>query len=157
MFENQSSSAPANSKQALMTNRIIWGALCLGVVVIAAVFAFVVEPPTPSGNNRDLFIYLPFGALICIPIAFIVRAVIFKSNTNEDGLVELGAYGNAIIICCALCEGPAIVALVFAFFIGPVFPTCIAAGIAFLALLAAFPPAGPITLKAHQTIGNLNV
>jgi len=138
--------------QALMTQRIIWGALLMGVVATAIVMYVIASDREPAEGGSDatlfLIIVLAFMAME-LPIAFVMRTVIWK-KAEINGAVPPQAYMTGNIIAWALAEGAAFMAIVLAFIGGQFIPNVWPAGIALAVLLALFPTGKPMRGKGGE-------
>src|SRR5688500_7206503 len=98
----------------LMTLRIIWAALIMGLVMFAGV-VLVIGPnrPPQDPSMPRLLLYMAIAlAAISVPIGFIIRTIIWNKGRGDDGLIAAGHYATGNIIFWATCEGPAFFALV---------------------------------------------
>ena len=86
--------------------RIIWGALLMGQIMFLAVVLTIgpkQEKPDPSMSNVLLYAAVAMLATT-VPIAFVVRSIIYRKGQTDAG-VEAGAYATGNIIFWAMCEG----------------------------------------------------
>ena len=158
MIEPMSSQTGGSLKQQLLSIRIIWGAMVMGMVVIACVFTFAGIRPHASGSTPAVMGYVPFFALPLVLVGFAVRRFLFARGRDESGATSVQAFQMGNIVCFAFAEGVTVIGLIFAFFTGPVFPTCAASAISFAGLLAAFPTgAALVGQREAEKIGNMRV
>jgi hypothetical protein len=135
---------PGNPPQ-LMPLRVIWFALIMGQVMFAIVVLTVLAHPN-SKPLDPVLLYVDIALLAaCIPVAFIVRAIIYRGGRNPDGTIAVGAYATGNIIFWAMCEGSAFFSLVCTMLGGgrPGTPLLLA-GIALAVQIANFPTGRPL-------------
>ncbi len=98
--------------------KIIHGALCAGVVIILAVFRFLVKnDTTPSSTDTQLFqiigAVIGFIGVLTSRFMFFTRTRIAMGNPSLTEKISI--YRGALILQLALLEGPAIINAVFYF------------------------------------------
>ncbi|MHC4995152.1 MAG: hypothetical protein ACYTGQ_08885 [Planctomycetota bacterium] len=127
-------------KQVLLTSRVIWFALCLGVGFMWVLLAFLIEGG--GGAASDDMIYLVLAgvfAVVSVPAGWVFRKVVWEKG-REDGAVSPQAYQTGCVISWACCEGVTLVGLIFTYLmVSEVFPIIIVPIVTFLAPLAQFP------------------
>jgi hypothetical protein len=137
----------ASPRQALLTMRIIWGALLMGeigflVVVMTVLLPARREPP----NVQRLFVLVSAVFLAtAVPVAFFVRAAIFN-RARTDGGIAPGAYATGNIIFWAACEGVAFFGLVAVVLNGSLSPTVYFAAVAMALQISAFPSSAKLKI-----------
>ena len=133
---------------ALITIRIIWGAMIMGVlmfgvVVLAGVGSHASTPADPK--FIQLLFYIAVGMLCTtVPMGFALRSVIWRQGKDADGRVKPSAYNTGLIIQLAMCEGTAFFALVGTMLNGGRGPHLIVAGIAIAVMVLSFPTGRPL-------------
>ena len=133
-----------NPKQVLLTSRIIWGALFMGITTAAAVFAWLIQTNRfQSGEGlRDLIptlFYIGIGlTLLSIPLGLFIRGQIFKSGWVGD-VVQPQKYLAGNIVAWGLCEGPCFFGLIVCLLANSFWPYAIPPAAAFLFLLLLWP------------------
>ena len=132
----------------LATLRIIWAALIAGPVVFALVILFVVRPQQAAGATPALQPVLLYVNIIMvatmIPLAYIVRAVMYRGGREADGSVRPGSYATGNIIFLAMCEGAAFFSLVCGMLNGGTGLPMLLAVIALAVELINFPTGRPL-------------
>lgn len=98
--------------------KIIHGALCVGVVIILAVFRFLVKNDNTS-STTDMQLFQIIGAVIGF-IGVLTSRLMFFTRTrtamgNPSLAEKITIYRGALILQLALLEGPAIINAVFYF------------------------------------------
>ena len=111
----------------LLTLRIIWFALMAGVVSFAIVVQTVVIPqqqlvPLSRPHAKMLVLVNLLLLVIELPVAFLIRAVIFRRGRTAGG-ISGNAYVNGNFIFWVCCEVPAFFGLIIAMLCGSLFPT----------------------------------
>src|SRR4051812_36924241 len=99
----------------LMTIRIIWGAMAMGVLMfgVVVVSGGGLHASAPDPKFNQLWLYLAVGMLCTtVPIGFVLRSVIWRQGKDADGRVRPSAYNTGLIIHLAMCEATAFFALV---------------------------------------------
>jgi hypothetical protein len=135
----------ATPKQALLTMRIIWGAMLMGEIAFLTVLMTVVLPARkdPPNVQRVLVITSAIMLATVIPVAFFVRSAIFNRARTEGG-IPAGPYATGNIIFWAACEGTTFFALVAALLNGSLAPTVYFAAVAIAVQVTAFPSASKL-------------
>jgi hypothetical protein len=132
---------------ALITIRIIWAAMLMGVLTFMGVVLFVIKPSgrPPDAKFTQLLFYIAVGMLCAlVPIGLLIRSMIWRRGRGADGSVSPGAYSTGLIIQLATCEGTAFFALVGTMLDGGRGPQLIVAGIAMAVMLLSFPTGRPL-------------
>lgn len=132
-----------NPRQALRTARILWAALCMGVVITAALLISMKEPAAepidaPTHIDRMFFYIACAAALVGVVSGLVVRHLIFRF-ARSDGVVSPQAYVGGNLIAWAACEGAATVGILLAFIDRTLMPTILPATAAFAVMLLLFP------------------
>jgi hypothetical protein len=125
----------------LLTVRIIWAAMLMGIAVFAGVVITVGRnhpPSNPLLPNLLLYIAIAMAAA-CIPAGFVIRSILWNKGRDQSGAVAPPAYVSGNIISWAMCEAPTLVALLGAMINGGRGPHLIVAGITTAILASAFP------------------
>lgn len=126
--------------------RIIWLALILGPLVFLIVTVTVArrEDVTPHAAS-DLLFYMALGmAAAVIPIAFVVRRMMYAKGRQPDGTVALSAYSSGTILFLAACDGVAMFAIAGAFLDGGRGAHLIIAALALGVQVLSFPTGKPL-------------
>ncbi len=131
----------------LMTNRIVVGALAMGVVMFGgiAVTIALTTPEAPIDLPIVSFIMGFFGAIVLV-MSFIVpgliaaqsRKQISAESTESKAKSLLTVFATKTLIGCALCEGGALGNLV-AFIVEQQWWSLGIVGVLLLAILSRFP------------------
>jgi len=131
----------------LMTNRIVVGALAMGVVMFGgiAVTIALTTPEAPKDLPIVSFIMGFFGAIVLV-MSFIVpgliaaqsRKQIRSESTESKARSLLTVFATKTLIGCALCEGGALGNLV-AFIVEQQWWSLGIVGVLLLAILSRFP------------------
>ncbi|MBI1374017.1 MAG: hypothetical protein GC159_14945 [Phycisphaera sp.] len=153
---------PTKLKQGLMTIRVIWFGLVMGLTFFALIMVFVVSSPEPPATGvaatrepteilgLDLMVFMAIAMVAVVaPTGLVVRTVIFK-RAEINGVVPIQQYNSGCIIGWACCEGPAFFSLVAAFLTHDMLPNLWPAAIAYVALLLQFPTGKPLYPKRDQ-------
>src|SRR5689334_12524835 len=103
----------ASPKQALLTMRIIWGAMLMGEIAFLLVVALVILPARKEPPKvQNLFVIVSAALLAsAVTVAFFVRTSLFNRARTDAGIPP-GPYATGNIIFWAACEGPAFFAIV---------------------------------------------
>jgi hypothetical protein len=132
----------------LMTLRIIWAALLMGVMTFGVLVVLVLgpqRPPPADPSFPQLLLYIAIAmAVASMSGGFIARMIIWNKGRNEDGVVAPGDYATGNIIFWATCEGPTFFALVGALLNGGRGPHLIVAAITLAVMILSFPTGGPM-------------
>lgn len=140
MVQTQSMNDP---KQALMTNRVIWAAMGLGMVMFAGIMIALAqsrEPVAVPGGEADPMLFYIACAMVvaAIPMGLFVRGQVFKRGWVGE-VVTPGAYTTGNIIAWACCEAPAFVALITIMLDGRIVPNIFPALAAIVMHLLLWP------------------
>ncbi|MEM6853380.1 MAG: hypothetical protein AAF593_03125 [Planctomycetota bacterium] len=146
-----------NTAQPLITIRIIWGAILMGLIFISAVMVVLTldqspEEATPALDSDGLPVVTIAAAgllIAAVPAAYFLRNQIYKKHWSGDA-VEPEGYVTANILFLALIEAPAVVAAIGIVVHGSVFPQVIPLVIAAGIILANFPTGGPMRSQAPR-------
>jgi hypothetical protein len=138
MWPSSASPPPLSPDKALLTARIVWGALILGVAMIGVVFTLVLPRSTAGGDPTLLVPVVFFLVLTAIPIGLFMRGQVFKKHWVGDVVTPRG-YIAGNIIAWASCEGTALFSLIVAAFIPGSTLALIPGAIAFVTLVLLFP------------------
>jgi hypothetical protein len=98
----------------LLVTRIIWAALLMGQVIFL-VIVLTIGPgfAEPDPELMQILLYVLFAMLVTmVPIAYVVRGVIYNKG-RRDG-VQPQAYATGNILFLAMCEGVGFAGLTFA-------------------------------------------
>lgn len=130
----------------LMTLRIIWAALLMGELMFLGIVLTVGRGnPDLNPDSHRIFLYVAVVMLATlVPLAFVVRSLIYRKGRREDGTVDAGAYATGNIIFWAMCEGVAFMGLTSAFLNQGGGPTLWVAALAMAVQAASFPTGGPL-------------
>ena len=129
--------------QALRMARILWAALCMGVVFFGVVIVFLTqsaadEARTSTQGECPFFYVACVIAVVAVIGGLIVRRLIFKSATSE-GVVNPQGYMTGNIIAWAACEGAAFAGIIFCLVDGKLMPTILPPVVPFAVLLLLWP------------------
>ena len=104
----------------LLTLRIIWAALLMGQAAFLVVVLMIGpnNPPQDKDFSRVLLYIAVVMLAALVPVAYVVRATIYRTGRRDDGTVAGGAYATGNIIFWAMCEGVGMFALVGALLSG---------------------------------------
>lgn len=131
---------PGNKRQVLLMNRIIWGALMLGELMFMGIALGLGGSRQSNERGATILFYVGVAfAASAIPAAFFIRSLIFRAGTDPAGNVLPGRYTTGNIICWAMCEGVAFLALVTCMIGGKAMPYLIPAVVAMAAQAITFP------------------
>ena len=143
---------PTDPKKALMTIRIIWGALINGLVVLTVVIT-VVNASGPVTEDAQIggMVAGAAGLLLLLgaPIGLFLRGQAFKRHWKNDAVTPEG-YSQGCLMAWAPIEAASTVGLVAVLLGGSLWPFGLptAAGIGLLLALwpngKAMQPAGPV-------------
>jgi hypothetical protein len=125
----------------LMTMRIIWAALLMGQVMFIGVTLVVgpnQKPADATAARMVLWVSVIMLATL-VPVAYVVRAIIYRGGKQEDGTVSAQAYATGNIIFWAMCEGVGMCAITGALLNGGRGPHFIVAAIAMAVQVLNFP------------------
>jgi hypothetical protein len=130
-------------KQALLTNRIIWAAMAMGMVAFAGVMIALARSQedvvAPVGEADPMLFYIACAMVVtAIPMGLFVRGQVFKRGWVGD-VVTPQAYTAGNIIAWACCEAPAFFALITIFIDGRVVPNILPAAAAIVMHLLLWP------------------
>ena len=130
-------------KQALVTVRIIWAALAMGMVTFAGIVIVLAQAPAeaaaPADDADPMFFYAACAMVVmAIPMGLFVRGQIFKRGWVGD-VVTPQAYTTGNIIAWACCEAPVLFALVVVLITGNIMPNVLPAAAAFVMHLILWP------------------
>jgi hypothetical protein len=93
----------------LLTTRVIWAAMVAGE--IAFMFVVLIFGPTMNANStvptHRLTIIAGAMLVVLVPLAYFVRAGVYRSGRQENGRIAPGAYLIGNIIFWSMCEGVA--------------------------------------------------
>jgi hypothetical protein len=135
------SPTPTSSLAAL---RIIWLALILGPLVFAGVVMKIGAQQGPK-SLPPVFLYIDVAMLASmVPIAYVVRWIIYRGGRTDGGTVTPSAYGTGNILFWAMCEGSAFFSLVCAMLNGGKGTPFLLAGMALAVQIANFPTGRPM-------------
>ena len=151
----------SDPKQALVTVRIIWGAIAMGMITFAGVVLVMILGSTPDESvapTGQLLFYIACGlTATAIPVGLFVRGQVFKRGWVGD-VITPGAYTTGNIVAWACCEAPAIAGLVGCMIAGSLMPNVIPAVAAFVMHLllwpngrAMFPPRADVMEDRYPT------
>jgi hypothetical protein len=136
---------PSNKRQALLVNRIIWGALIVGELMFMGIALGLGGSLQRNERGARILFYVAVGmAASTIPAAFLIRSLIFRAGTDAAGNVQPGRYTAGNIVCWAMCEGVAFLALVTCMIAGTAMPYLIPAVVAMAAQAITFPTGAPM-------------
>jgi hypothetical protein len=131
---------PGNKRQVLLMNRIIWAALMLGELMFMGVALGLGGSRQSNERGATILFYVAVAmAASSIPAGFFIRTLIFRAGTDAAGRVQPGRYTTGNIICWALCEGVAFLALVTCMIAGKPMPYLIPAIAGMAAQAITFP------------------
>ena len=101
-------------ERALLTARIIWGALLMGqLIFLVVVLSIGPRFPEPNANASRILFYVAAAMLVTlVPVAYVLRGVIY-SRGRKDGVVAPQAYLTGNILFLALCEAVGMAGLAF--------------------------------------------
>jgi hypothetical protein len=130
-------------EQALLTTRILWGALLVAPLILFGALSTIIFGSAPRPQNADdLMKILPFicgaVAIIEIPVLYFVRSVIFKKQRENDVVTPQG-YLSGSLIFFAGCEGLMLFVIVCCMLTRNAVPTGLPALLPLAAMLASFP------------------
>jgi hypothetical protein len=143
---------PINS---LMTIRIIWAALIMGVVTFGVIVLFFTPQMITKPDPQQSQLYLKIAiAMLCVsaPLGFIIKGLIWRSARKVNGSLPIGAYSTGKIVQMAMLEGVAFFALVATMLNGGRGPHLIVAAIAVALMLLSFPTGGAMQDDSIQPI-----
>ena len=127
--------------KSLAVIRIIWAALLIGPLLFMAVIILIVLPNAkrPLHPPPVALTWAAFAVpAMMIPVAFIVRRMLFTRSRTEAG-IPVAAYSTGNIVFWASCEGCAFLGLVVAMLTGSLWPTIIPVAIALSLQAITFP------------------
>jgi hypothetical protein len=133
-----------NPPPSLIALRIIWAALIAGPVIFAAVVLNLTAHQKPKTLEPALLYFDVAWLAVAIPVAYIVRAIIYRKGRAPNGTVTAAAYGTGNIIFWAMCEGSAFLSLVCTMLNGGHGTPLLLAGIALAVQIANFPTGQPL-------------
>lgn len=142
-----------NPEQALRMSRIIWAAMCMGLVVVAAVLLGVGGPAEEPGEaqSSSVMMFTLITAFVTFPAigaGLFMRGQTFKQGWVGEA-VKPSSYMMGSIMAMAACEGPCFMGIVFAFITGSILPL-VPAAFAFAVLILLFPNGKAMQPHAHQ-------
>jgi hypothetical protein len=134
---NASNLSPA---KVLLTMRIMWAALLIGPILFMAVIIFMILPNAKRPiHPQPILNWVSFALpAMMIPVAFVIRRLIFSRARTEAGIPP-AAYSTGNIVLWASCEGCAFLALVVAMLNASLWPTIIVVAIALSLQAITFP------------------
>ncbi len=128
-------------QQALLTARIFWAAMVIGLFIAGGVMIFVVQPRNNmrQSDSGDPFVYLPFLVyFVAVPVGLFMRGQTFKRGWVGD-VVTTEAYVSGNIVAWACCEGSAFASLIFYSFVTRNLVTLVPYGLGIATILLLFP------------------
>jgi hypothetical protein len=147
---NQPTPTPPPPRAQLTVLRIIWMALLLGPLVFFGVIVSGVMAP-PQTTPQPVLVWVNLVMLLTfVPVAFVVRTVLFRRAEVEGG-IPIAAYSNGSIIFWAGCEGVSFLGLVIAHLNGSLWPTIVISGIAMGLQVLTFPVGGRLYVPPGQS------
>lgn len=142
----------ATPDRALLTARIIWAAMFMGVAIFVGIAVKVITdapPPAPSGATRDIMTALPFGALILLPIGYVLRSQSYKRHWVGEVVAPTGfLVGNILLF--ATTEAVMTMAVVSSLLLGGFWPGGAALAVGALAHLSNFPQPGVMLTEPEK-------
>lgn len=132
-------------RQAMLTARIIAGAMMGGIAIFAGIIAllqtFNALPASVSGTQLKFLIILAIAMLATtLPLAIIMQRALFARNRDpETGYIQPSAYTAAIIVPFALIEGAGLLGGIISLLSGELFPGHAIMGLVLAAMIALFP------------------
>ena len=129
-------------QQQLLPLRIIWGALLMGQVTYLALVMLALgkNMPAPDPASTQLFLYIAVGMLaVLVPMAFVVRAAVYRSGRSDEGLLAPAQYATGNIIFWAMCEGVGLAAITFGLLNQGGGPVLVVAAVAIAVQVVNFP------------------
>ena len=144
----------------IRTMQILCFGFFMGITVLLGVFSFAVYDPDPDAvENAPLFLGIVIAIMMSSIVGQKVISTVFlkqlQESTREKGSLDLSKYQTLMIMRIGLLEGPALVGIIFFFFIAKT-PIEDPVGMAFfiptvffyLALFGIFPTESKA--KAHE-------
>lgn len=131
---------------ALLTLRILWGALIAGQIGFAVVLVVLWSTGTAALDDRLARRMLPFivaGAGVLVPLAIFVRMQVYKAHWRED-LIDPQGYFLGNLAFLAMLEGGSMASLVNALLGGTFVPYALPALFLLAVQVLAFPTGGPM-------------
>ncbi len=133
--------------QALLTTRILWAALLAGQLVFLAVIAVMMSQgslkPVEPQLTMTLFAVALGAIILAIPLGYFLRGQIYKKHWREN-IVEPRGYVTGNLVLLALCEGPAMLALVACLLSASFWPALLPALLAMGIQILNFPHGQPM-------------
>jgi F0F1-type ATP synthase membrane subunit c/vacuolar-type H+-ATPase subunit K len=135
--------------QRLLTLRIIWAALLMGQVMYLVVATTFAASPAPSNGTRgdlpQLLFYLAAAMLVTsIPIAYALRAIVYRRGRQPDGSVAPAEYATGNILFWAMMEADGMFAITGALLNGGRGPHLYVAAVAMAVQILNFPTGWPL-------------
>ena len=128
-------------QQQLTVLRIIWAALLMGQAIFLVVTLTIgknmagIDP-----HMANLLLYCAIGMLVVlVPMAYVVRAMIYRNGRGEDGLIAPEQYASGNVVFWAMCEGVGIAAITFGLLNRGQGPVLFVAAIAIAVQVVNFP------------------
>lgn len=135
-------SEPQSPKAALLTLRIVWGALLFGVLVfmlvVGIILANTAAKPVDAQFATVLLVVLLALLVTELPIGYFVRMQVYKRSWQGD-VISPSGYSTGNIILFACCESVALFALIVVLITRSYWPAIIPAVIAMAIMVVNFP------------------
>ncbi|MEM1109804.1 MAG: hypothetical protein AAGH99_14050 [Planctomycetota bacterium] len=150
MLKHELSKDTAENVNPLMTIRVIWAAILMGLITVAGIMAVIAggdsseEPAVGGAEGLPIVTLLSAGLLlIAIPMAYFLRNQTYKKNWAGDAVTPSG-YITGNILFVAFLEAPGIVSAIAMVVHGGVFPHVLPMIVAAGIILANFPTGRPM-------------
>ena len=132
----------SDPQRALITARVIWAMLCMGVMLLGGVMVFVTLRVEAREQDAAIGNMALLGAavvtLLALPVALFIRSQMFKRGWVGE-VVTPSAYVTGNIVPWAVCEGAAIFGFIAMFLDRSIMPGILMPVVAMLFLLLLFP------------------
>lgn len=113
-----------NIKSALLTLRILFFAILMGMVIPAAVGSYLVYTGEPVLNEalKEIFQFvIPLVAISCgLASQLVFKKMLFHLDASASLQQKMDTFRSAFILRCALLEAPVLLAVIALFLTGDV-------------------------------------
>ena len=133
-----------------MPLRIIWAALLMGQIMFLVITLTVGKSTKPAidAQMANILLYCAIAMLaVMVPMAYLVRGLVYRKGHGDDGLIGPGQYATGNILLWAMCEGVGLAAITFAFINGGQGPVLFVAAVAIAVQVVNFPTGGGVRWK----------
>lgn len=148
--------ANATPDRALVTARIVWVAMFMGVAIFVGIVIKIITAsplPAPTDSALSVITVLPFGSLALIPIGYVLRSQSYKRHWVGQVVTPAGfLVGNIVLF--AVTEAVMSMAVMSSLLLGGFWPSGAALAVGAMVHLLNFPlPDVMLTDREKEQLG----